>query len=154
MSLSRRGSSSATRTVCFLVVMGTFRTTRCSSNCDVCGFGQAWQREFEDAALAFACALRPDPPSVRFDESLTDSQSEPGPADHTRHLAVYAVEPIEDSIELYGWHSKTLVGPRHTQIPPFALRREVDTAAIWRVLYGVGEQILHHLVNASLIRVH
>src|SRR5205823_13352017 len=99
MSLSRRGSSSATRTVCFLVVMGTFRTTRCSSNCDVCGVGQARQRELEDAALAFACALRPDPPCVRFDESFTDSQSEPGSPDHTRYVAVHTMEPIEDSIE-------------------------------------------------------
>src|SRR3982074_1288745 len=93
MSLSRRGSSSATRTVCFFVVMGTFRTTRCISNCGGGGLGQARQREFENAALAFACTLRPDPPSVRFDESLTDSQSEPGPADHTRHLAMHAGEP-------------------------------------------------------------
>src|SRR3979411_3171026 len=116
MSLSRRGSSSATRTVCFFVVMGTFRTTRCSSNCDVGGLGQARQRELEDAALAFACTLRPDPPSVRFDETLTDSQSQPGPADHTRHLAVYTVEPIEDSIELCGRHSKPLVPHRDNQI--------------------------------------
>src|SRR5438094_7655899 len=103
MSLSRRGSSSATRTVCFLVVMGTFRTTRCSSNCDVRGLGQARQREFEDAALAFARTLRPDPPSVRFDETLTDSQSQPGSPDHARHLAVHAVEPVKDSIEFSGW---------------------------------------------------
>src|ERR1700731_2116540 len=100
MSLSRRGSSSATRTVCFFVVMGTFRTSRCSSDCDVRGFRHARQRELEHAALAFACTLRPDPPSVRFDEALTDSQSEPCSTDDARHFAVYAVEPVEDSIEL------------------------------------------------------
>src|ERR1700730_9308936 len=122
MSLSRRGSSSATRTVCFLVVMGTFRTTRCSSNCDVCGLGQARQRELEDAALAFACALRPDPPAVRFDETLTDSQSKPGPADDAGHFAVDAVEPVEDSIELCSRHSQTLVCDRDNQIAAFAFR--------------------------------
>src|ERR1700737_4632481 len=99
MSLSRRGSSSATRTVCFLVVMGTFRTSRCSSNCDVCGLRQKRQRELERAAFGLSVALAPDLPSVRCDESLIDCESEPGTADHARHLAVDSVEPVEDSIE-------------------------------------------------------
>src|ERR671937_632139 len=109
MSLSRRGSSSATRTVCFLVVMGTFRTTRCSSKCDLSRFRQERQREPEGAALAFSFALCPDPPSVCFDESLADRQSETRSADHARHPAVYSVESIEDSIEFSGGHAQALV---------------------------------------------
>src|SRR5579859_5833786 len=98
MSLSRRGSSSATRTVCFLLFIGTFRTTRRGRSGDVGCFGQQRQRKAKCAALACALALRPDPPSVRFHQSLTDSQPEPGATDAPRVFPVDAVEPIEDSI--------------------------------------------------------
>src|SRR3954469_8108916 len=106
MSLSRRGSSSATRTVCFLVVMGTFRTTGSCRYSEFSLFRQEWQREIERTALAFSSALGPDSPSVCFDESLTDFQSEPGSADHARHFAVDSVKPVEDFVELCGGHSQ------------------------------------------------
>jgi len=47
---------------------------------------------------------------VRFDESLANCQSETRPANDSRHLAVYAVETIEDSIEFPGRHAEALVG--------------------------------------------
>src|SRR5438067_12942922 len=99
MSLSRRGSSSATRTVCFLVVMGAFRTSRCSSNGDVSRFCQERQSELECAALGFSFALGPDPPAVGFDEAFANGQSETRPTDHARPLAVHAVTPVEDFVE-------------------------------------------------------
>src|SRR5438045_2730930 len=109
MSLSRRGSSSATRTVCFLVVMGTFRTIRCSCQCNLSRFRQQRQREQKRAALACSFALCPDPTSVCFDESLTDCQSETRAADDPCHLAVNSVESIEDSIQFGEGHTQALV---------------------------------------------
>src|SRR5438067_13417923 len=99
MSLSRRGSSSATRTVCFLLFIGTFRTTRWSSYCDFGRFRQQRQREAKCAAIALSLALSPDPPSVRFDQSLADRQSKSGAANAPRVFTVDTMEPVKDSID-------------------------------------------------------
>src|SRR3982074_739568 len=154
MSLSRRGSSSATRTVGFLVVMGTFRTTGSCRYPEFSCFRQEWQREVEPTALAFSFALRPDAPSVCFDESLTDCQSEPGSADHARHFAVDSMKPVEDLVELYGGHSQALVRYRNDQIAALAARRQGNAAPVWRVLYRVREKILHNLINAPGVRTY
>src|SRR6266702_1874534 len=137
MSLSRRGSSSATRTVCFLVVMGTFRTTGSCRYREFSRFRQERQREVERTALAFSFALCPDPPSVGFDESFTDCQSEPSSADHARHFAVDSVKPVEDFVELCGGHSQALVCYRNDQIAALAARQQGDAAPVWRVHYRV-----------------
>src|SRR5207302_8487502 len=111
------------------------------------------QREIERAARAFASTLRPAPPSVRFDESLTDSQTEPCPADAPRDLTPDAVEPVEDSIELCCRHSKPLVGDCDRQLTSVAVRRQCYAPAVWRILHRVREQVLNHLVQALSVRI-
>src|SRR5262249_38915383 len=110
MSLSSRGSSSATRTVCFLVVMGTFRTTLCNTDSNLASFRQERQRERKRAPLALALALRPDPPAVRFDETLADRQADSRSTDHPRHLALDSVKTVENAFELRCGHTQPLVG--------------------------------------------
>src|SRR5437868_13959183 len=107
MSFSSRGSSSATRTVCFLVIMGTFRTTRCSRySRRVLDFSQQRQRKAEGTPFAVAVALGPDAASMSFDEALADRQSETRATDATRHLSLDAMEPVEDLIDLSRRDSK------------------------------------------------
>src|SRR5690349_15643577 len=99
MSFSRRGSSSATRTVCFLVIMGTFRTTRCSRNSrHVLHVRQKRQGKAEGTPFALAAALGPNAASVRFDEALADRQSQTCATDAARHLGLDAMETLEDFI--------------------------------------------------------
>src|SRR5690242_14685968 len=109
MSFSRRGSSSATRTVCFLVIMGTFRTSRCSRNSRrVKDFRQQRQRKAEGTSFGLAVALSPDPASVSFDKALTDRQSQARAANIARHLGLDAMESVEDFIEVSRGNSKPL----------------------------------------------
>src|SRR5690349_608308 len=144
MSFRSRGSSSATRTVCFLVIMGTFRTTRCSRNSwRVLDFCQKREAKAEGTPFAVTCALGPDAAPVRFDEALADRQSQTGATDASRCLGLDAMETIEDSIDLTRGDSKPLVGNRHDQLTPVCSRREADAATIRRILNGVGDQVLH-----------
>src|SRR5690349_18104256 len=109
MSFSRRGSSSATRTVCFLVIMGAFRTTRCSRNSwRIERLGQERQTKPEGTPSAVAPAFGPDSASVRFDQALADRQTQPRATNASRHLGLDAVEAVEDFIELGSGDSKSL----------------------------------------------
>src|ERR1041385_1814334 len=111
MSFSRRGSSSATRTVCFLVIMGTFRTSRCSRNSRrVENFRQERQRKAEGTPFAVAATLGPDAASVRFDEALADRQTQTRAADAARHLGLHSMESVEDFIDLRRGDTKPVVG--------------------------------------------
>src|SRR6266511_4019843 len=89
---------------------------------------------------------------------LDDLAADVEPQTHTGHgrerpAGVRLVEAIEDMCPMLELYAHTSVAYGEVHLPVLGSERDVDLAAVGAVLYGVVDQVGHHLLDAQWINV-